>query len=217
MARLLLVALIAILVCVTGCGHYRATRRSPEGTGTSITFESRLRSGTCWVMTLTPALQSVTGSYSTPEVACYVLATAQAETQPLYHLQNQSTSDHLYTTRASEISEAAQWGYALHDTCCYVYSAPAPGRVPLYRLNKPGVWCHFYTTDEGKRDMLVAVGGFRDEGVACYVPAEATEGTRVLFRMKRKSGEVGEDEHEGASDRVRETNPKLTPMDRPKK
>jgi hypothetical protein len=126
------------------------------------------------------------GAYLLPKPVCYVFSVAADETQPLFHLENQSTGDHLYTARKPEISEASESGYALRDTCCHVYSAPGPGRIPLHRLVKSGTWCHFYTTSETARDSLVAVQGYTIEGVAGYVPQDSVAGAVMLYRLQRK-------------------------------
>jgi hypothetical protein len=137
-------------------------------------------------MTLSPGPQMAMGRYSPPRAVCYVFSTARDETQPLFHLVKQATGDHLYTARSTEIPEAAERGYALKDTCCQVYLAPGPGRVPLYRLLKDGTWCHLYTTSDSARDSLVTVRGYKDEGVACYVPQDSIGGAMTLYRMQPK-------------------------------
>jgi len=126
------------------------------------------------------------GRYSLPKAVCYVFLAAQDETQPLFHLVKQATGDHLYTARSTEIPEAAEGGYTFKDTCCHVYPAPGPGGVPLYRLLKDGSWCHLYTTSKSALDSLVTVHGYRDEGVACYVPQDSVGGVMTLYRMQPK-------------------------------
>jgi len=186
MIRLLYTALLGIFAGLAACGH-RTIERGPDGEITSVMYSDGAPSGTCYVMTLSPGLQSLRGDYSPPEKVCYVFAIARPETEPLFHLENGSSGDHLYTARSTEISEAAGWGYAFKDTCCYVYPAAAPGRTPLYRLSKPGTWCHFYTTSEAERDDLVQFHGFTAEGVVCYVPQDLVDGARVLSRLRKVS------------------------------
>jgi hypothetical protein len=138
-------------------------------------------------MTLSPGAQLVVGSYSSPEAVCYVFPAAQDGTQPLLHLENRSTGDHLYTAWQTEIMGATMGGYAIKDVCCHVYASPAPGCIPLYRLSKRGTWCRFYTTAEAERDNLISIHGFTTDGVACYVPQDSVGGAVILYRIRRIS------------------------------
>jgi len=184
MTRLMYLALLGLLAGLAACGQ-KTVERDPDGHITTIVFSDGAPPGTCYVMSLSPALLSVTGDYSPGEAVCYVFPRPLPETYPLLHLENQSTTDHLYTARTSEITEAAQWGYAFRDTTCYVYPSPAPGCLPLYRLCKHGTWCHFYTIDEAERDRVIRLQGFTDEGIACYVPQDPVEGARILYRLRK--------------------------------
>jgi len=190
MTRFVCILVMLVVTLLAGCGGYTHVTSRDEETGsswTTITPRKGPAAG-CYLMTLSPGLQRMVGGYSAAEPVCYVPRTAGSGTQPFFHLANPSTGDHLYTARASEISEAAQWNYTFADTCCYVYADSASGRLPLFRLFKEGTWCHFYTTSESARDSLAGFHGYKMEGVACYVRSDSLGGARVLYRMRRVSG-----------------------------
>ncbi len=187
MNRLLYISLLSVALGITGCGH-RYIERGPDREITGFGWSTDPPpAGSCYLMTLLPALQSLEGGYSPAEAVCCVFPTRRSETQPLLHLENRSTGDHLYTEWQAEIAEVTKGGYAIKDTCCYVYTTPGPGRIPLYRLSKPGTWCRFYTTAEVERDNLISIHGFTTDGVACYAPQDSLGGARILYRMRRMS------------------------------
>jgi hypothetical protein len=49
-----------------------------------------------------------------------------------------------------------------------VYPSQRPGTIPLYRYYNAGNGDHFYTTSSGE------LGGYAQEGIACYLPAAET-------------------------------------------
>lgn len=106
---------------------------------------------------------------------------------PLYRLDYENTYFFL-TANQSEHDGLVAGGWTSRGATGFVYNAPdaAPGVTPLYRLYNPFVGDHFYTASQDERDAVLGAG-FADEGVACYVFAEAENGRKPLLRAYNPS------------------------------
>lgn len=120
-------------------------------------------------------------NYISEGVACYVFATEQLNTGPLFRLFNPATGDHFYTTSTMERDAAV--GYVPEGIACYVYEFPAPGTTALFRLVNPNTGDHFYTISQFEVDSAVAAYGYIAEGTTCFVFSSQDPGTIPLFRM----------------------------------
>lgn len=109
-------------------------------------------------------------------VACYVLASAQPETVPLYRWIHARRPDHVYTTRTVEPDRRI---YKSEGISCYVFDHLVEGAVPLYRWKSQRDH-HYTTAPDGDK---VFRKGFRPEGIACYVYNEPKPGTVPLYRF----------------------------------
>jgi len=187
MVRCLCLTLLAGLIVVASCGR-SYVKRGPAGdiVEAGVVLGSKGPLSGCYVMTLSPGLQNLMGEYVNAGTVCRVFLTERPATVPFYHLENESSTDHLYTASRDEADKALGGGYRLKDTY-YVYTSPANGGIALYRLSLPGVPCHYYTTAETTRDSLIATDGYTYEFVACYVPPDSVGGARLLYRMKKIS------------------------------
>ena len=132
--------------------------------------------------------------YRVDGIAAYVLPQPAHGTVPLYRLRGEArnakhqpvSTKHFYTTDKGEADKAVgQGGWKSEGVVGHV--APPdrgiPGTVPLYRLYKPptimtsgkaghfdtGSDDHFYTTSQAEKDRALYQGGYKSEGVACYV------------------------------------------------
>jgi hypothetical protein len=108
--------------------------------------------------------------YHSEGTACSIYDGQAPGTVPLYRAFRPGASDHFYTTSGAERNAAiATLGYQDEGITGYVFAAAgAAATVPLYRAYNPGSLDHFYTVSAAERDSAVA-GGYRDEGIACYV------------------------------------------------
>jgi hypothetical protein len=89
-------------------------------------------------------------------------------------------------------------------TLGYGYAVPGEGRIPVYALGNPDPKaendCYYmrwtetrvkhYVTSTEERDMLLAQG-FRDDGIAFYVPAEPGDGTRQIYTSEQDDTNTG--------------------------
>jgi hypothetical protein len=120
--------------------------------------------------------------------ACFVFGaqtTLVAGATALFRLYNLDNGDHFYTTSATERDSVVAGGYTSEGTACFAFSSadPAdPGRVPFFRLYNPGNGDHFYTTSAEERDNAL-IGGYTNQGIACFVYSSARTGTVPLFRL----------------------------------
>jgi len=78
----------------------------------------------------------------------------------------------------------------------YVYLAPADDRIPVhviagYQVRIDGQWMEsrykVYTTDDKERDELLAKN-WRDDGIAFYVPAAASDATHTIYSARHVDG-----------------------------
>ncbi len=97
------------------------------------------------------------------------------------------------TTRVDHATVAGYTRTKAEATLGFVYTSPRPGLVPVYALgdSDPDAdnSCYFarwaesrvkrYTTSDAERKELL-LARFRDDGIAFYVPATASEKTRVV-------------------------------------
>merc|ERR1719204_975934 len=102
-----------------------------------------------------------------------MLLTAFGSPTPLYRYYNDGNNDHFYTTNIKEIGtgkngQVGRHGYKSEGVAGYCSPRPGRGLRPLYRflhLSSRGT-DHFY-----KCSSRHTPGGYRYEGIACYVPA----------------------------------------------
>ena len=93
----------------------------------------------------------------------------------IYRMYNSKTSEHLYTTSATEYGMCGIGGYADWRAEGVAWRAPvkdAEGAKPVYRLYNLKSGDHHYTTSEGEKGSLLASGDWRDEGIAFYSGGE---------------------------------------------
>jgi hypothetical protein len=95
----------------------------------------------------------------------------------------ENTSNPIYSWAAQPLA---------NPTLGYVYATAAPDRIPVYavaihptspelgwRESRPKI----YTTDASERQTVIAQGG-RDDGIAFYVPSEATATTQTIYHSE---------------------------------
>ena len=93
------------------------------------------------------------------------------DTVPIYRMYNTKTSEHLYTTNATEYNSCGSGNYVDWNAEGVAWQAPKPGASgakPVYRLYNLKSGDHHYTTSVGERDTLLASGDWRDEGTAFW-------------------------------------------------
>lgn len=96
-------------------------------------------------------------------------------------------TDHLLTFDKGEAENNRPRWHREAD-CCRMFTSPAQtdaSVVPFYRLYNKAHWDHFYTTNAVERDIALATGLFRDEGILGYVMTEAGCGSWPLYRLYR--------------------------------
>ncbi len=105
-------------------------------------------------------------------------------TVPFLRYFNQDTGDHFYTTRYTELGEAAQ-GYSFEWAEGYIRSTAASGTVALYRYWNPTTWDHFYTTNFN--ELGYGALGYNYEKIEGYVYSQQQTGTVPLYRYYNPS------------------------------
>ncbi|KAJ7713290.1 hypothetical protein B0H16DRAFT_1621567 [Mycena metata] len=109
-------------------------------------------------------------AYTFLGIAARVFTTQELSTVPLFHLQNDQTSDNFYTISATDRDLALENGWGGAGIAAYIYPSQICGSVPLYGLYQSVDTIHFYTINETTYDaMLAGTGGWADEGIAGYV------------------------------------------------
>ncbi|HYP18919.1 MAG TPA: S8 family serine peptidase, partial [Chloroflexia bacterium] len=105
-------------------------------------------------------------------------------TVPFLRYFNPDTGDHFYTTRYTELKEAAQ-GYSFEWAEGYIRSTSASGTVALYRYWNPTTWDHFYTTNFN--ELGYGALGYSYEKIEGYVYSQQQAGTVPLYRYYNPS------------------------------
>ncbi|KAJ7016897.1 hypothetical protein C8F04DRAFT_1201345 [Mycena alexandri] len=109
-------------------------------------------------------------AYTFLGIAVRVFPTQERSTVPFFHLQNDQTSDNIYTTSATARELALEEGWGDAGIAAYIYTSQICGGVPLYSLYQSVDTIHFYTINATTYDaMLAGTGGWADLGIAGYV------------------------------------------------
>ena len=105
---------------------------------------------------------------------------------PLYRFYDRNHGFHFYTADPDEraaMKGDSNWSEEQQEG--YVFRQQVPGTLPLYRVGKGGDFGgseHFYTIDMAQVKEA-APGGWKNEGVACYVSPAQIAGTVPLYRL----------------------------------
>jgi len=117
-----------------------------------------------------------------------VSACAAAPTS-VYHRVNPTTSASLYTTSASEATNAgAKYGFTDdRGTPFYVAAAPTTGYLPVYRLYNGVTGDFFWTIDESERFAAKSTYGYADQGINFYASKTAQTCLVPIYRYVNAS------------------------------
>ena len=99
----------------------------------------------------------------------------------VYRMYNTKTSEHLYTTNATEYGMCGTGSYVDWRAEGVAWQAPLAGKggsTPVWRLYNVRSGDHHYTASPGEKSRLLAGGDWRDEGVAFY-----TGGPVAVYRV----------------------------------
>jgi hypothetical protein len=137
------------------------------------------------------ALASATLTPSHTEAAASP-AFAPVTAVPFYRFYQPGYGYHFYTADPDERAALkGQPGWVEEQQEGYVFRQYAPGTVPLYRVVKGGVDGgveHFYTINPAEVDAAKP-GGWKTEGVACFVSPTQIAGTMPLYRLYKPVNE----------------------------
>ena len=111
---------------------------------------------------------------------------------PAPRLEDATTQDNGITTRVASAVDGYNRSLA-EATLGYVYSSPAPGLTPVYAVGNPNIYSDDdyyyryqasrekkYTVSASEYASLVA-SGWRDDGIAFYVPQTASAATQPVL------------------------------------
>ena len=119
------------------------------------------------------------GYWVEKDTAFHVFSQGYTGTVPFYRFYL-ANGDHFYTTDEGEKNFVINvLGGIFEGSIGNVFNISRNGTTALYRLYKEE---HFYTIDPKERDRAISLFGYKDEGIACYVPAAtrrcSTDGIR---------------------------------------
>ena len=117
---------------------------------------------------------NIADSYTTTRVADAV---------SIYRMYNTKTSEHLYTKTKAEYDACGSGAYADWRQEGVAWQAPRKSDRPVYRLYNKKSGDHHYTTSDGEKAALLAMGDWRDEGIAFYSALRDQEGSVPLYRL----------------------------------
>ena len=101
---------------------------------------------------------------------------------PLYQLYASGSTDHFYTTSASERDYAKSLGFVDQGIAAYVEASQIAGTLPFWRFYSGAQTDHFYTTSVSEYNYVLA-NGFTFEGIEGYLYSSALAGTVPLHRL----------------------------------
>ncbi|HTD51676.1 MAG TPA: hypothetical protein VK780_01505, partial [Thermoanaerobaculia bacterium] len=119
---------------------------------------------------------------STATTAAFVRPLSQATAVPLYQLYYSGTTDHFYTTSASDRDFAKSLGFLDQGVAAYVEPTQIAGTLPFWRFYSSAQTDHFYTTSVAEYNYVVA-NGFSYESVEGYLYSAPAAGTVPLHRL----------------------------------
>lgn len=107
----------------------------------------------------------------------------------VYRLYNPNTSEHLFTTSASERKTLKRLGWNDEGVA---WKAPKSAGKKVYRLYNPDTHDHHYTSSVKERKALVNRHGWKSEGVCWRSFTPASAGGKKVYRLYNPGAPVGQ-------------------------